>query len=259
MNETDNVVATNDDLKEELDSMTAKYVNLKAAFEGCLRRLKNVEGGGDAVETGTAGTVNMVERYRSSDVTEEVVVPKFISPLQGKKTKTVEVQTGFQETRNSENYLDTQAIKSSPLSEISCAFIESDVDSDSIGSDRMVIELTFTENNIDSLEIPETSEELLHARLDYENEFGRLRANIIELEKLNSTTTSEIHRVKQCAFREKTDLENKLGSLRKLNSMMKTKLAAVEMERDSLEERVNQLDIRLSDTKQELQRIKIFL
>ena len=257
VNETDNVVATNDDLKEELDSMTAKYVNLKAAFEGCLRRLKNVEGGEDAVETGTAGTVNIVERYRSSDVTEEVVVPKFISPLQGKKTKTVEVQTGFQETRNSENYLDTQAIKSSPLSEISCAFIESDVDSDSIGSDRMVIELTFTENNMDSLEIPETSEELLYARLDYENEFGRLRANIIELEKLNSTTTSEIHRVKQCAFKEKTDLENKLGSSQKLNSMMKTKLAAVEMERDSLEERVNQLDIRLSDTKQELQRIKI--
>ena len=48
-------VAINDDLKAELESTTAKYVNLKAAFEGCLRRLKILEEGEDGVKTEEPG------------------------------------------------------------------------------------------------------------------------------------------------------------------------------------------------------------
>ena len=251
--ETDNV-AINDNLKAELESTTAKYVNLKAAFEGCSRRLKILEEGEDGVETEEPGTVNEVERYKSSGV-KGMVMPKFISPLQEKMTKTAEVQTEFLEASNFENYQET--MNNSSFSEISCAFIESDPESESIGSDRMVIELTLTENDMDSLEFPETCDEFLQERLEYETEFGRLRAKIIELEKLNSTTTSEIHRVKEYSFRERVDLESKSRSLEQLNNMMKVKLDAIELERDSLEKCANQSDIGHSEAKQELQRIKI--
>jgi chromosome segregation ATPase len=250
-----NNVAVNNDLKAELDSTTAKYVNLKAAFEGCLRRLKSMEGE-DGIEKEEPGKVSEVERYKSSEVEEMVRRSKFISPLQERKTKTAEVQTGFLETSNFEKDQETQAINSSSFSEISCAFIESDSESEAIGSDRMVIELTLTENDLDSLKSGD-EDEFLQERLEYENEFVRLRARIIELEKLNSTTTNEIHRVKENSFKERADLESKFRSLQQLNNLMEVKLGAIEEERDSSEERAKQSEIAHSEAKQELQQINL--
>ena len=250
LNEADEFPATNDNSKQELDCMNAKYVNLKAAFEGCLRRLKMLEGD-DGVKEETAGSVSMVER--SSSVTEEMVVPKFISPLQERRTQTADDSTGSTETGNVRNH---QAMKGSSFSEISCAVTESDSD-DFIGSDRMVIELTLTENDVDSLEFPGNYEDVLQERLDYENEFSALRAKIIELEKLNCTTTSEIHRIKQSSFMEITDLENRLRSLEMANNVLKTTMAEVELQKQSADERGNQLDVKYSEAKQEIERIKV--
>lgn len=251
LNEASEFAATNDNPKQELDCMNAKYVNLKAAFEGCLRRLKMLEERDDGVKEETAGRVSMVER--SSSVTEELVVPKFISPLQERKTETADDSTGSTETGNVRSH---QAIKGSSFSEISCAVTESDSE-DSIGSDRMVIELTLTENDVDSLEFPGNYEDVLQERLDYENKFSVLRAKIIELEKLNCTTTSEIHRIKQSSFMEITDLENRLRSLEMANNVLKTTMAEVELQKRSADERGNQLDVKYSEAKQELGRIEV--
>ena len=251
LNEANEFAATNDNSKQELDCMNAKYVNLKAAFEGCLRRLKMLEEGDDGVKKETAGSVSMVER--SSSVTEEMVVPKFVSPLQERKTETADDSAGSTETGNVRSH---QVMTGSSFSEISCAVTESDSE-DSIGCDRMVIELTLTENDVDSLEFPGNYEDVLQERLDYENEFSVLRAKIIELEKLNCTTTSEIHRIKQSSFMEVTDLENRLRSLEMANNVLKTTMAEVELQKRSADERGNQLDVKYSEAKQELERIKV--
>ena len=238
---SDNRVRTNVDLKEELDCMTAKYVNLKAAFEGCLRRLKILETGEDVNEGGTTvSTVNLLGA--KCNTVQETIVPTFIG----------DVDATYQRNKSQISECTT-AFKDSSFSEISCS-LESGVGPE---SDRMVVEITLTESDLETLNVSATRDTVPQEGSPFLIEYWQLKTKVGELEKITSSTKDKITRVKESSMKQRLDFENRLKLLQESSNRMEAKLLAVEEERDSAMGRLNETETKHLETKRDLQRIKI--
>ena len=262
-------------LKKELDCVTAKYINLRAAFEGCQRRLKFLESGehGEVVVMGTETVVynSMPLLQRTSLETRSVGDEELLEIAQGRicssLVKNAESEIQRNESRfprtgqgSSQKHAYTQTVQDldgnlernlSLPSEISFNFSERDQKDAGFGTenDRMVIE--FSENS----EVEKDWNENMYGG-KCENDFSRLRSDIQDLESKILFSRNEVQRVKVRSFQEMLNFEKTLKNSEEVNTLLTTKLKKLEQKNGELEFQVNELEAKLQTCDQETERIQ---